>query len=185
MKKFSDISNYNFNPKSKINDKDDKSKEFVQKFRFIIDKMINDSLFIQTYGGADMNILYNSRIEGKELFIDSLLELLSDKKVTSLIPIHENIDMDALIHEAQTITATNKHKERIKTILSKSDNGKDVEEAKRLAQQMSDRMSNGEKAYYRGICAEQMCGDEGTKALREIANIFLFRASQLGYKKLI
>lgn len=187
MKKFSDISNYNFKPISKISEKDDNTKEFLEKFRFVIDKMLSESLFIQTYGNADLNILTNSRIEGKEEFIDCLLELLSDKKVTNQIPIFDAIDIDSLLNEAQTVTETNKHKSRIKSIMVKTDNGSNIAEAKRLATSMADRMKDGEKAYYRGICAEQMCGTKpfNSKALREISHIFLFRANQLGYKKLI
>jgi hypothetical protein len=209
MKKFSTITGVKVGqlPESK---QDNDVQDNSDNLRFIIDSMINSYLKIEFNGPyTTEHFQQTSKIEGRETFIDALIGLLKEKEVQQQIKVLESLKSDVrdwkaidekidglnLLLEKQTAGDTAKHKKRIEDLLKKED---PIEMAKIQAS----RMTDGEKAHYRYLMAKSMkdlSSMEGllkrlkkdkvertktqvVKLLEEIANIFKFKADQLGYK---
>lgn len=93
------------------------------------------------------------------------------------------IQLGDKLDEKQTASMLTKHKMRVRDILINSDY--DISKSITLAERQASKIKDGEKAYYRGITAEQMSTEETEykKVLSEISKIFLFRSKQLGFTK--
>lgn len=119
MKKFSGISKspVNVEPKPTPISKEDLSKE---ELRASVLNLMNDFLRIVSLGGARKNILPHVQIDGKDLFIDALLDLLSTKEYKDKISALETLKMEsqdwASIDKEITIL-----QEKETTILTKSE----------------------------------------------------------------
>lgn len=209
MKKFSTITGAKVGqlPESK---QDNLIQDNMDILKCTIDSMIDDYLKIEFYGPyTTEHFQQTSKIEGRESFIEALISLLKEKEVKEQIKvleslksnihdwkaIDEKIDTLNIILERQTAGDTSKHKKRIEDLLKKED---PIEMAKIQAS----RITDGEKAHYRYMMAKSMkdlAGMEGllkrlkkakvertksqvVKMLEEIADIFKFKADQLGYK---
>lgn len=89
MKKFSKISGEQVTeePKVQVSEKQNELNEFKHQ----IMKLMDDFLAIQSYGSARPEIMIPTRIVGKELFVEALTDLLSQKSNDKSIEILESL----------------------------------------------------------------------------------------------
>jgi hypothetical protein len=178
--------------------------------RFAISNMIDEFLTIGFDGPYTTEYFQQtSKIEGREIFIEALLNALKDKDIQKEIKvleslkssvrdhqaIDEKIDTLHLLLEKQTPGETAKHKKRVEDLLKKEDPIK-------MAELQASRITDGEKSYFRYMMAKSLRDASNieriiknlkkekielsktriAKLLNEIADIFKFKADQLGYK---
>lgn len=173
MKKFSNIQSQEV----KVNKFDSDIKEDLST---IIESCLN----IKVDGSLDMYMSKQIDIDGKERLIEKLTELIEDRENKNTEELLEKVRYQGFssvkqqLFEKQTAGQLKKHKERVRDLLKKDD-------FETHAQRQADKIKDGEKAYYRGIAAEQMVANRPKmkKQLMKIHDIFLFRSKQLGYKK--
>lgn len=194
MKKFSDISGVKLNDKVII-EENNTEFDLRSKISYLVDSHIRYKLssYLMPSLNKDISII------GDGDLVESLMSLLRSedtKKEIKLLEearqlfvsnnfskVEDRLSELNLILERQTASMMEKHVQRVKDILVNGDY--DMENCKRLAQTQANKIKQGEKSYYRGLTAEDMINDkpEYKKVLTEIANIFLFRSKQLGFKK--
>ena len=190
MKKFSKISNF------KVNSEESKPElvnDNKTNIKYSINRLIDDFLRITFYSKTEDYLTSSTLIEGREEFIEALVEFMKQDEIKEQIKLLENAKFNGLdntlihlsekINEAQTPSERAKHIKRVKDLATKV--GTDVAKAKVETDRQAQRIENGEKAYYRSVAAEGLIGEEGMnkKVLKEISKIFLFRSRQLGYRK--
>ncbi len=191
MEKFSKISNF------KVNSEVSHSKIEVENqssdIKYSIHKLMEEFLKTAIYGPIDPILEGTIRIEGREEFVDALIEFLRQDEIKEQIKLLESAKFNGLenilgnlsqsVNEAQIPSERAKHKKRVKDLAERV--GDSISKAKEEAKRQADRIENGEKAYYRSLAAENLIGEEdmNKKVLKEIANVFLFRSQQLGYRK--
>jgi hypothetical protein len=148
-----------------------------------LDNIIEQSLNIEIEGDLDSFLAKNITIGGKDILKEKIKQYIFDKEAQKVKEVLENVKYKGYsyteqLFEKQTPGELKKHKQRISDLLKKDD-------YKKKAELQADRITNGEKAFYRSIAAEQMVADKPKfkKELKEIAKIFLFRSKQLGYNK--
>lgn len=191
MKKFSKISNFKVNSEvthSEINVNSD-----TNDIKYSIRRLMEEFLITAIYGPIDPILEGTITIEGKDEFINALMDFLKQEDIKEQIKLLESAKYNGLdntlmnlsnrLNEAQTPSEKSKHRKRIKDLVERA-NG-DIDKAKEEAKRQANRIENGEKAYYRSIAAENLIGEEemNKKMLKKIAEIFLFRSQQLGYRK--
>ena len=209
MKKFSAITGSKVGQEPNISQKTQENND-VDTLRFTIDSMIDEFLTISFDGPYTTEYFQQtSKIEGREIFIEALMNALKDKSVQKEIKtleslkasikdhqaIDEKIDSLSLLLERQSPGDTAKHKKRIEDLLKKEDPIK-------MAELQASRITDGEKAYYRYMMAKslresstieriikslkkdkiELSKTKVGKLLSEIADVFKFKADQLGYK---
>jgi len=185
MKKFSSIAKVKVTEapveKAPNNDND------ILKYK--LERIINESLSVKIYGPIDPILQGTIKISGQELLVSALMEMidsisLKDKKkmlesfVYNQIDINKSInDIDNRINESQTRSEIKKNIRRVEDLLEKG------EGAFRSAETQANRITNAEKAYYRGLAAKEMISDKPKSAdtLKRISDIFIGRAKELGY----
>lgn len=198
MKKFSKITNQKVGEKPEVKETP-LTEEDV--FKSGVLNLMDQLLTIRTYGPVDRYLRAGSiKIAGKEMFLEALMDLMSDKTLKDKVKLLEGLksrisdweSLDRGIEEANSqllqLNEANKGKmlnHRMK-IISLLRLYKDDKES--MMQQVDDmciRIKNGEKAFWRGLTAEQMAseGKFPKTILKEISDKFYFRAKQLGYKK--
>ena len=194
MKKFSKISNFNVNSDENevINDGNVSS---VVNLKYSIHKLIEEFLDIRIEGPIDPILMGTIFISGKDEFINALVEFVKQDEIKEHIKLLESVKYTGIdntilnltnkIDEAQIPSERAKHIKRIKDLVNKSDGSITI--AKEDSDRQANRITNGEKAYYRSVAAENLIGEDGMesykKMLKEISTIFLFRSQQLGYRK--
>jgi hypothetical protein len=89
MKKFSKISGEKISeePKVQVSEKQNELNEFKHQ----IMKLMDDFLAIQSYGSARPEIMIPTRIVGKEMFVEALTDLLSQKSNDKTVDILESL----------------------------------------------------------------------------------------------
>lgn len=190
MKKFSKISDF------KVNSEESKNEVINDNhanIKYSINRLIDDFLRITFYSKPEDYLTSSTLIEGREEFIDALVEFMKQDEIKEQIKLLENVKFNGLdntllhlterINESQTPGERAKHNKRVRDLAEKC--GSDVSKAKEETERQANRIENGEKAYYRSLAAENLIGEEGLNknVLKEISKIFLFRSQQLGYRK--
>ena len=195
MKKFSNIAKVETPKDNKILE----VKEIVD-VKYDIYKLIENFLRVVVNGAVNPVILSSIGIEGQEMFTEALIEYFKLKETKDQIKLLESarnsfvsndyewvekriIQLGDKLDEKQTASMLTKHKMRVRDILINSDYN--LSKSITLAERQCSKIKDGEKAYYRGITAEQMSTEEPEykKILIEISKIFLFKSKQLGYTK--
>lgn len=188
MKKFSKISNVKVNeaPKGEV---ESNTKDGSIKYSIL--QLIEDFLNIEIYGPIDPILEGTIKIEGKEVFIEALMELLKREDIKEQVLLLESAKYNGIdnvlnslndkVNENQTPSERTKHIKRIKDLIERSDY--DIDKAIEKAKTQANRIKTPEKAYYRSVAAENLIGHKGMdkKTLTELSKIFLFRAQELGY----
>lgn len=188
MKKFSNISK----TKSPKEEENLDTTNPVSNIRYSIHQLIEEFLSIQIYGPIDPILMGTIKIEGQEEFIDAMVDFMKTKEVKDIVKVLENakyVGIDTClnkltnINESLTPSEKAKHIKRIKDIIKRADGNysKMVEDVTTQAE----RITNGEKAFYRGITAENLIGEIDVKStwLKKISEIFIFRSQKLGFVK--
>jgi len=189
MKKFSTIS------KVKVNSEEPKPEVLNDKLniKYSINKLIDEFLRITFYSKPEDYLTSATLIEGREEFIDALVEFMKQDDIKGQIKLLEGAKYNGLdntlnhlsetLNESQTPSERAKHQKRVRDLVDKV--GGDIIKLREEAERQANRIENGEKAYYRSVAAENLIGEDemNKKVLKEISKIFLFRSQQLGYRK--
>jgi len=197
MKKFSKITNQKIGEEPKV--KENKVTE-EDIFKASVMNLMEQLLTISTYGPVDRYLRAGSiKIAGKEIFLEALINLMGDKSLKDQAKLLEGLK--SRISDWESL---DKGIEEVTTQLNESikDKGKmlshrmriidlfkiykdDKETLLQQAEEMANKIKNGEKAFWRGLTAEQMAseGKFPKTVMNQIADKFYFRAKQLGYKK--
>lgn len=191
MKKFSNISNYKVNSEEPTEDRsvqDDKTS-----IKYAVSRLIEEFLKIRIYGPIDPILEGTIKIEGKEEFIDSLIDLFKNDEVSKTLKLLQEAKFNGVdnminvfehkVNESYTKSESIKHQKTIKDILEKSEGDKD--KAIEIVNKMCERIKDGEKCFYRSIAAENLIGEDkkNDSILREISKLFLHKSKNLGYRK--
>lgn len=152
----------------------------VSGIEFDIQNIVESSLNISVEGEIDDYLEKNIGIEGKDKLIESLIKYVEKSNEDKEDKILEKVmyqGLDRVLLEKQTAGSLKKHRQRVLSLLEKDD-------VEKKAKQQANAIKNGEKAYYRGMTAEQLIADhpEKKKDLKKIKDIFVFRSKQLGYR---
>lgn len=195
MKKFSNISNVKVSEEPKV-EKNQINEEDLFKGKVL--NLMDQLLSIRTYGPVDRYLRAGSiKISGKELFVEALVDLMSDQTLKEKAKLLEGLkskikDWDALdkgIDEINSkLNESNKgkmlsHRNKLTSLLRIYKDDRDA-----LLQQVEDQASkikDGDKAFWRAVTAEQMAseGKFPRALLKQISDKFYFRAKQLGHKR--
>ena len=194
MKKFSKITNQKINEEPKAEVVISEEDMFKASVLNLMEKLLT----IQTYGPVDRYLRAGSiKISGKELFVEALVDLMSDQTLKEKAKLLEGLkskikDWDALdkgIDEINSkLNESNKgkmlsHRNKLTSLLRIYKDDRDA-----LLQQVEDQASkikDGDKAFWRAVTAEQMAseGKFPRALLKQISDKFYFRAKQLGHKR--
>lgn len=194
MKKFSNISGSKVPQEKKVEDvKINEEDLFKAKVLNLMDNLLN----IQTYGPVDRYLRAgNIKITGKELFLESLLDLLKEKSLTQETKILESLKSSIKDWEVidSKIDEANSKIEKIKTRNTISSNRKKIKslyesysQDEELLLQMVDesckKISKAETAHLNSVAAEYMAneGKFPKSTFNKISEKFRNRAQQLGY----
>lgn len=90
MKKFSNISGSKVGQEPKI-EAQPKQVEELDTLKYSVLELMNQLLRIESYGSARKNILPTVKITGKEMFVEALVDMLSDKTYKDQIKALENL----------------------------------------------------------------------------------------------
>jgi hypothetical protein len=121
MKKFSNISKSEIGKEPKLVEPTKKETE-LNEFKFEVMKLMNDLLSIRSYGVARPEIMIPTKIVGKEMFVEALADLLTNKS---------NKDQ---VTALESLKSTNKDWKSIEEkIDSMKKNHIDIKEAKKIA----------------------------------------------------
>lgn len=201
MNKFSKITKSKVNEKPEIKENEGELEE--RTLRYTIHKLINEFLKIRIEGPIDPILEGTIKINGKDAFIDAVVDLFKDKDLNDSLKVLQEAKFNGLdnyiskyenkINEQQSLSQLEKHDKRIEDIMRRA-NG-DHSKAIEMAERQADKIKNGEKAFYRGLAAEKILSHYNSKGsdlstdvyskktLKKIAEIFNHRSKQLGYKK--
>lgn len=147
--------------------------------------LVESSLNVSIKGDLDDFLTENINIDGKNLLIEKIVDYIEDLNINNSSILLEKVKYQGiesvekeLINEGNTPSEIRKHRFRVENLLDKAD-------IALHAQRQADKIKSGEKSYYRGLAAEYMIEDrpDRKKDLRKIADIFNFRAKQLGFIK--
>lgn len=191
MKKFSNISS----KKPLIVEKENKESTGNMgkvDIKYVINHLLEEFLKIRIEGPLDPILMSTILIDGKEEFINALLDVLKKDELKDQIKLLEQVKyvgIDNYINNLESVyenyrltpSEKSKHSKRINDLIEKADG--DLAKLITDTERQAERITTGEKAYYRAITAESMLNSDRTnnKFLKEIAKIFKFRAQQLGY----
>jgi hypothetical protein len=197
MKKFSKITNQKINEEPKA--KNILCEEDI--FKNSVMSLIEQLLVIRSYGPIDRYFRAGSvKITGKEVFVEALMDLMTDKSLKDKVKLLEGLksnisdwetldrridEVNIQINESKNIDKGKMMSHRKRIIDLYKIYKDDKETLMSQIDEMSDKIKNGEKAFWRGIAAEHMAseGKFPKTIMKEIADKFYFRSRQLGYKK--
>jgi len=188
MKKFSKVTSTS-SPEieEKITPKTEKELE-EERFKVEVSHLMDDLLSIRTYGPIDRyRRAGNTKISGKEMFIDALIDILKDrdvkveKKVLERIKIdnsyNKSIDLNInilgqKIQESENRDKILSKKHRMESIYNKYGDAKDM--FMRMIKESSNKMINDDNVYFTIIALNEMIdSDKYPKNLIfEACNIF-------------
>jgi hypothetical protein len=188
MKKFSKVTSTS-SPEieEKITPKTEKELE-EERFKVEVSHLMDDLLSIRTYGPIDRyRRAGNTKISGKEMFIDALIDILKDrdvkveKKVLERIKIdnsyNKSIDLNInilgqKIQESENRDKILSKKHRMESIYNKYGDDKDM--FMRMIKESSNKMINDDNVYFTIIALNEMIDSDKypKNLLFEACNIF-------------
>jgi len=195
MKKFSNITNQKVGEAPKIADvKLNEEELFKAKIMNLMDQLLT----IRTYGPVDRYQRAGTvKISGKELFLEALLSMMSDKSLKEQAKLLEGLkssvnDWDVIdsridevkskINESEENNKTLTHRNRLSTIYNNY-NG-DEEMIMKVIESSVTKITKSDTAHLRAITAEYMAneGKYPKELFSKISERFHNRAQELGYK---
>lgn len=175
MKKFTTVSGTTVGQEKevKIDEKQQKSLEFKHK----VMKLMDDFLTIRAYGSARPEIMMETRIVGKEMFVVALQDLLTSEENKDVIRILESIKensrdwkaIDDKIAELESMKRNLKLESQISSLIDKWGDDKDTLELQ--ANKMLEKMNETKKASWLEALNKMRVTNESTKA--ESINLLL------------
>lgn len=192
MKKFSNISGEKVNQEPKVEDiKINEEDLFKTKVMNLMDNLLT----IRTYGPVDRYLRAgNIKISGKELFLESLLDLLKEKSSTEEKRILESLKsevkdweiLDAKIEklenkledlkEAKKVTP---YKNKLKSLYNNYSS--DNELVIKMIKESCNKINNSETAYLNALAADHMIkeGNYPKQLFSEISKLYKLRYIEL------
>ena len=195
MKKFSNVTNQKIGteptPKNiRFGIEMDPLEELKLEVRAIMDSLLK----VQIYGPINPILQGTLKVEGQELFIEALMDLLESKTKKDKVKLIESLkgdiqDWEALDRKIDEVknqkVGSNKaqmfkHKEVIRNFYQRY---KDDETLlmERLDKSI-EKMKNGELAFHRAKAAEELSNELPKSVLRKISEKYLNKSNDLGFK---
>jgi hypothetical protein len=197
IKKFSNISGVKVNPEPTI----EPSKENgLDGIKSAINKLMDDFLSIRSYGSVSPVWRVPIKIAGKEMFIDALIDLISDKSLMDQLTLLESLKtqsrdwvlidekIDNISNTMNESIISKKLESHVSKIEKMLELYSDMDNFNEVLERYISRIKNGENAYWRGITADQMINNPkfshlSKSKLKQISERYLFRSKQLGFNK--
>jgi len=171
MKKFSNISGVKVGEAPKVVEQ----KDEVNEFKHSIMQLMDNFLTIQSYGSARQEIMMTTKIVGKELFVEALTDLLSQKTNERVVESLESLkstvrDWKAIEEKIESIKTEKvniKAENKINQIISKY--GDDEGSLELYMEQYTSKL-NTQEANEKYLIVEAMSKKSNNKLLRIISN---------------
>jgi hypothetical protein len=193
MKKFSNISNVKVSEEPKVEVKQLNEEEM---FKAKVMNLMEQLLSIRTYGPVDRYLRAgNIKVVGKEMFLEALMDLLKDKSSKEEKKILESLKsevsnwevIDSKIDEVNQKIAEGKEKDKMIPHRNKlqslyNNYGQDEEMFMNMVQESCNKITDGDKAYLRGLTAEYMAneGKYPKEVFTKVSELFKEKSKQLG-----
>jgi hypothetical protein len=197
MNKFSKISGQKVNDLPKLIKSQEEME--IEQLKFGILKIMDSCLTIRTYGSARRNILEDTvKIAGKEMFIEALIDFMSDNSYKEQIELLESMKSDT--KDWKTIdNKINEINEKIQNVRNLTINKNQVKKIKMfletygeddrfetLLENYVSKLEDGKLAYSTSNLIKEMMKNTKfsiypKRQLEQIAKQYLIRATQLGY----
>jgi hypothetical protein len=193
MKKFSNISNVKVSEEPKVEVKQLNEEEM---FKVKIMNLMEQLLSVRTYGPVDRYLRAgNIKVVGKEMFLEALMDLLKDKSSKDEKQILEALKgsvsdweaIDSKISEVEQKIAENQEKDKMIPHRNKlqslyNNYGQDEEMFMNMVQESCNKITDGDKAYLRGLTAEYMAneGKYPKEVFTKVSELFKEKSKQLG-----
>jgi hypothetical protein len=197
MNKFSKISGQKVNDLPKLIKSPEELE--LEQLKYSLLKIMDNTLTIRAYGSARRNILEDTvKIAGKEMFIEALIDFMSDKNYKEQIAILESMkkstkdwqSIDDKINEInekiQNVRLLTVNKNQVKKIKMFLENYSNDERFESLLESYVSKLEDGKEAYeVSKLVSEMMKNSKYSiypkKQLHNIAQQYLIRATQLGF----
>jgi hypothetical protein len=197
MDKFSKIFNHKVNELPKLIKSPEEME--VEQLKFGIMKLMDNCLTIRSYGSARSNILEDTvKIAGKEMFIEALIDFMSDKEYKEQIVLLESMksetkdwqsidnkiaEINEKIQNVRNLTINKNQVKKIKMFLETY--GED-ERFETLLENYVSKLEDGKVAYLTSNIVKEMIKNTKysiypKRQLEQIAKQYLIRATQLGF----
>jgi hypothetical protein len=193
MKKFSNISNVKVSEEPKVEVKQLNEEEM---FKSKVMNLMEQLLSVRTYGPVDRYLRAgNIKVVGKEMFLEALMDLLKDKSSKDEKQILEALKgsvsdweaIDSKISEVEQKIAENQEKDKMIPHRNKlqslyNNYGQDEEMFMNMVQESCNKITDGDKAYLRGLTAEYMAneGKYPKEVFTKVSELFKEKSKQLG-----
>lgn len=199
MNKFSNISGEKVNEPAKTTIiKEDKELMAIKAGMM---KLIDNLLTIQANGSARRNILIdNVKIIGKEMLVEALIDLLSDKSLNDQVKALESLkntnrdwqsidekvnDINNKIDDKLFLNRNINYIKKIKSFLEMYENDEKFEY---MLEIYTNRIKDGKEAYNRSLISNKMANDNNYNMhskdkLMKISEKFLLASKKLGFNK--
>jgi len=195
MKKFSNVTGQKVGQEPKIEVKLNEEDLFKVKILNLMDQLLT----IRTYGPVDKHQRAGLiKIAGKEMFLEALLSLFSDKSLKEQAKLLEGLKsevrdwemIDVKISDVNTKISESKEKSELlsqkRNLISLYNKYKDDEELLiKVVEHSCDKIKSSETAHTRALTADLIVseGKYSKEVFIKISEKFHNRAQQLGYKK--
>ena len=197
MNKFSKISGQKVNEMPKLIKSPEEME--LEQIKFGLMKLLDNTLTIRSYGSTRKNILEDTvKIAGKEMFIEALIDFMSDKNYKEQIKLLESMkgdtkdwqaidekisDIHGQIQNVRNLTTNTNQVKKIKMFLETY--GED-ERFESLLESYVSKLTDGKEAYSASNLVKEMMKNSKfsiypKKQLEQIAKQYLIRATQLGF----
>jgi hypothetical protein len=197
MDKFSKISNQKVNDLPKLIKSPEEME--IEQLKFGIMKLMDNCLTIRSYGSARRNILEDTvKIAGKEMFIEALIDFMSDKQYKDQIELLESMKSDTkdwqsidnkigeINEKIQNVRNLTINKNQVKKIKMFLDTYSEDEMFETLLENYVSKLDDGKVAYLTSNIVKEMIKNTKysiypKRQLESIAKQYLIRATQLGF----
>ncbi len=197
MNKFSKISGQKVNELPKLIKSPEEME--IEQVKYSLMQLLDNTLTIRAYGSARRNILEDTvKIAGKEMFIEALIDFMSDKNYKEQIKLLEGMkgetkDWQAIDEKINEIHSKIENVRNLKTNINQvkkikmfleTYSGDDRFET--LLESYVSKLSDGKEAYLTSNLVKEMIKNTKfsiypKKQLEQIATQYLIRATQLGF----
>jgi predicted ATP-dependent endonuclease of OLD family len=197
MNKFSKISGQKVNDLPKLINSPEEME--MQQLKYGILKLMDNCLTVRAYGSARRNILEDTvKIAGKEVFIEALIDFMSDNSYKEQIELLESMksetkdwqSIDNKISEVnekvQNVRNLTVNKNQVKKIKMFLETYSQDERFETLLESYVSKLEDGKLAYSTSNLVKEMIKNRKfsiypKRQLEQIAKQYLIRATQLGY----
>ena len=197
MNKFSKISGQKVNDLPKLIKSSEEME--LEQLKYSIMKLMDDTLTIRSYGSARRNILEDTvKIAGKEMFVEALMDFMSSKSQKEQIVVLESLkssnkdwhSIDEKIGEINTKIQNTKfitiNKNQVKKIKMFLETYGEDERFETLLENYVSKLNDGKEAFATAMLVKEMIKNPRfsiypKKQMKDIAQQYLIRATQLGY----